>query len=104
MSDQTNDFCAAYGCPMLGVYGVSGKWYCACHFNVNPALNDAVTMELHRQKVLVDQIVALRREGCASGKLEGELLDITRQIGAQPPLAPVTGPTHGTPHFSETDA
>jgi hypothetical protein len=27
-----------------------------------------------------------------------------REIGYQPPLANVTGPTHGEPHFSETDA
>lgn len=104
MSEPTNDFCAAYSCPMLGVHGVSGKWYCACHFNVNPALNDAVTMELHRQKPLVDQIVSLRRAGQASRELESELLDITREIGKQVPLAPVTGPTRGEPHFSETDA
>jgi hypothetical protein len=104
MSEPTSDFCAAYGCTMLGVYGVSSKWYCACHFNANPALNDAITAELHRQKPMVDQIVSLRRCGKTDSKLEGELIDIVREIGQQPPLAPVSGPEHGEPHFSETDA
>lgn len=104
MTDQTPDTCAAYSCPLLGVYGVSGKWYCACHFNANPALNDAITVELHRQKPLVDQIVLARREGRADAKFEGELIDIVREIGQQPPLAPVSGPEYGQPHFSETDA
>lgn len=104
MTDQTSDTCAAYSCPLLGVYGVSGKWYCACHFNANPALNDAITAELHRQKLMVDQIVSLRRCGKADRELESQLLEIVREIGQQPPLVPVTGPMHGAPHFSETDA
>jgi hypothetical protein len=104
MNTQASDFCAAYGCPMLGVHGVSGKWYCPCHFNSNPALNDAITAELHRQQPMVDQILSLRRCGKADGKLESELIDIIREIGQQAPLSTVTGPTHGAPHFSETDA
>jgi hypothetical protein len=89
---------------LFGVYGVSGKWYCACHFNANPAVNHAITSELHRQKPLVDRIVALRRLGEADAKIEGELIDIVREIGQQKPLAPVSGPEYGKPHFSETDA
>jgi hypothetical protein len=104
MSEQTSDTCAAYGCPMLGVYGISGKWYCACHFNANPAISDAITAELHRQKPLVDQIVSLRRCGNADRGLESSLIEIVREIGQQPPLAPVTGPERGQPHFSEADA
>lgn len=104
MSDRTPDTCAAYGCPLFGVHGVSGKWYCACHFNANPALNDAITAELHTQKPLVDQIVSLRRCGNANRELESKLLNLIREIGQQIPLAPVAGPTHGERHFSETDA
>lgn len=104
MSEQTSEFCAAYACPMFGVHGVSGKWYCACHFTANPALNDAITAELHRQKLMVDQIISLRRCGNADRELESKLIDIVREIGQQIPLAPVTGPTHAEPHFSETDA
>jgi hypothetical protein len=106
MSDPTNDFCAAYGCPLLGVHGVSGKWYCMCHFNASPALNDAITAELHGQKTLVDRIVSLRRQGKADAKLESEMLNIVREITGQQsiPTSGVTGPTHAEPHFSETDA
>lgn len=102
MNEPTNDFCAAYGCPMFGVHGENGKWYCCCHFNVSPSHNDSITLELNRQKPLVDQILAARREGRANGKLEAELLEITRPLATQPPVTPVTGPTYAEPHFSET--
>lgn len=104
MSDRAGELCAAYGCPLLGVYGVSGKWFCCCHFGANPGLNDAITLELHRQKPMVDQVLALRRAGQASKDLESRLVEIIREIGQQAPLAPVTGPTHAEPHFSETDS
>jgi hypothetical protein len=89
---------------MLGVYGVSGKWYCPCHHNVNPTLNDAITAELHRQKPLVDRIVSLRRAGEASRELEQQVIDIVREIGAQQTIrgAGVIGPTHAEPHYTET--
>jgi hypothetical protein len=104
MNEQASDFCAAYGCPMLGVYGVSGKWYCPCHHNANPALNDAITAELHRQKPLVDRIVSLRRAGEAGRELEQQVIDIVREIGAQQTIrgAGVIGPTHAEPHYTET--
>ncbi|MFM0638059.1 hypothetical protein PQQ63_15260 [Paraburkholderia metrosideri] len=104
MSEQTSDFCAAYACPMLGVYGVSGKWYCSCHHTANPALNDAITAELHRQKPMVDQIISLRRLGRVNGELESKLIDVVREIGQQMPLSSVIGPSHGEPHFAETYA
>ncbi|CAG4900637.1 hypothetical protein [Paraburkholderia saeva] len=106
MTEPTSDFCAAYGCPMLGVYGFSGKWYCCCHFNANPALNDAITAELHRMKSVVDRVVLARREHRADAQLENSLVLITREIGQQQtiPTSNVTGPTHAAPHFSETDA
>lgn len=106
MSEPTSDLCAAYGCPLMGTFGVNSKWYCACHFNANPSLNDAITSELHRQKPLVDQIMHLRRNHEASGKLEGELINLIHEIGHQAsiPTAPVTGPTHATTHFTEQSA
>ncbi|MBC8642116.1 hypothetical protein IAG25_35515 [Caballeronia sp. EK] len=83
MSERTPDLCAAYGCPLMGVHGVSGKWYCCCHFNANPGLNDAITAELHRNKPLVDRAMALRRAGVAHGALENELVTLTKEIGQQ---------------------
>lgn len=78
------EFCAAYGCTLFGVYGSSGKWYCPCHHNADPNLNDAITAELHRRAETVDQIVADRRAGRANGKLEGELIaDVKDAIGQQ---------------------
>lgn len=106
MAEPTSDFCAAYGCPMLGVYGVSGKWYCSCHHNANPALNDAITAELHRQKATVDRIVLARREGRCDVQLENELITLVREIGEQLPLpkANVIGPEYAGPHFTETES
>lgn len=103
MSEQTSDFCAAYACPMLGVYGVSGKWYCSCHHNANPALNDVITAELHKQKDTVDRIVLARREGRCNVQLENGLIAMIRDIGEQMPLpkANVIGPTHGNTHYTE---
>jgi hypothetical protein len=89
---------------MLGVYGVSGKWYCCCHHNANPALNDAITAEIHRQQPMADHIVSLRRMGKADRGLEQQLIDAVREISQQPPLAPVAGPKSGETHFSEIDA
>lgn len=102
MSEYTPDTCAAYGCPLLGVYGVSGKWYCCCHFNANPSLNDAITAEIHRQQPMADHIVSLRRMGKADRELEQQLIGIVREIGQQTPMAPIVGPTSGETHFSET--
>lgn len=104
-TDPNWGFCAAYGCPLLGVHGISDKWYCCCHFNVNPSLNDAITAELHRQKTLVDKVLAARRIGEASAPLENELIELTRQIGRQQsiPGAGVIGPTHAMQHYAEID-
>jgi hypothetical protein len=102
-AEQTSDFCAAYACPMLGVYGVSGKWYCPCHHNADPAQNDAITAELHRQKATVDRIVLARREHCADPQLENGLILLIREIGTQQTFhgAGVIGPESAGPHHSE---
>ncbi|WP_176048171.1 hypothetical protein [Burkholderia sp. BCC1644] len=101
--------CAAYGCPMLGSFGVSGKWYCACHFRGSSASNDAITSVLNQHAAIVDRVKLLRREGAGYAAIlaaENQLIELTREIGRQYdiPSAPVTGPTHAEPHFSETDA
>jgi hypothetical protein len=99
-----SDFCAAYGCPLFGTLGAGGKWYCGCHFNANASLNDAITLEIGRNQALVDHILLARREHRPDAKAEQQLYELTRGTGAQIPMAPITGPTSGHPHFSETDA
>lgn len=102
-AEPISDFCAAYACPMLGVHGVSGKWYCCCHFNADASLNDAITAELHRQKATVDRIVLARREHRADAQLENGLILLIREIGTQQTFhgAGVIGPESAGPHHSE---
>jgi hypothetical protein len=106
MSEPTSDLCAAFGCPLMGTFGVNSKWYCACHFNANPSLNDAITAELHRQKATVDRIVLARREHRADAQLENGLILLVREIGTQQTFhgAGVIGPESGTTHYSEPRA
>lgn len=112
MSDPNNTpagMCAAYGCPLFGVYGAGGKWFCCCHHNVDGACNDAITMELNMRRDLVDRALNLRRTFQASAAIlaaESELIEMTRQVGTQQSIhsAPVVGPTHAAHHFAETDA
>lgn len=78
--------CEAYGCPLFGALGSGGKWYCACHFNADPNLNDAITSELHRRPDTVERIVAARREGRADGKLEGSLINAVKEAVGQQTL------------------
>jgi hypothetical protein len=103
MSEQTSVVCAAYACPMLGVYGVSGKWYCPCHHNASPGQNDAITAMLHQQKATVDRLVLARREGHADAQLENGLILLTREIGVQQTMhgAPVIGPESAPPDYTE---
>lgn len=103
MSERTSDFCAAYACPMLGVHGVSGKWYCCCHFNADAGNNDAITAELHRQKTTVDRIVLARREGRADAQLENGLILLVRELGTQQTIhgAGVIGPESAPPDYTE---
>jgi hypothetical protein len=103
MTERTSDFCAAYGCPLMGTFGVNGKWYCPCHHNADPSLNDAITAELHRQKATVDRIVLARREHCADAKLENGLILLVREIGTQQTFhgAGVIGPESAGPHYPE---
>lgn len=100
--------CAAFGCPMLGSFGVSGKWYCCCHFRSPASANDAITSVLVQHRPIVDALVLARRQftGYAEIKrLEDQLVELTHEIGKQysVPRAGVTGPTHSEPHFSEAD-
>lgn len=108
MSEPMQEFCAAYGCPLLGSFGVSGKWYCCCHFNASPARNDAITLAINAHRGLADQAVMLRRTFAgykAIKAVEDRLVELTREVGAQQPMqvAGVIGPTHATPHYTERD-
>ncbi|KVN25612.1 hypothetical protein WJ63_15900 [Burkholderia pyrrocinia] len=101
--------CAAYPCPMLGSFGVSGRWFCCCHFRASAAANDAITSVLNQHIAIVDRIKLLRREGAGYKAIlaaENQLIELTREVGRQydMPTAGVTGPSHAEPHFSETDA
>ncbi|MBR7905953.1 hypothetical protein KDX27_30330 [Burkholderia cenocepacia] len=101
--------CAAYGCPLLGSFGVSGKWYCCCHFRGTAASNDAITSVLVQHREKAERAVYLRRTFAGYKAIlaaENELIELTREIGKQYdiPAGGVTGPTHAEPHFSETDA
>lgn len=101
--------CEAYGCPLLGSYGVGGKWLCCCHFRAPVAAFDGITAEIHRHRGLVDAALLARRTGAgykAIKHAEDQLVILTHEIGTQQsiPTAPVVGPTHGEHHFSETDA
>lgn len=110
MSDDgiTGDGCAAYGCPMLGSFGVSGKWYCVCHFRVDAGARDAVTAVLNQHRNLVDHALLMRRTFAGWGAIkeaEDVLIDLTHEVGKQHtiPTAGVVGPTHAEPAYTETD-
>lgn len=77
------ELCAAYGCPLLGALGSGGKWYCACHFNADPNLNDAITAEINRRPETRDRILMARREFRASGEAEAELINAVRDATGQ---------------------
>lgn len=109
IDDVHTDTCAAYGCPLLGSFGVGGKWFCVCHFRANAAVNDAITAELNRHRGIVDALLLARRTGAGHADikaLEDELISHTHEIGRQQsiPTAGVVGPTHAEPPFTETDA
>lgn len=55
------ELCAAYGCPLLGSFGVSGRWYCCCHFRLDASARDAVTAALNQHRNLVDRALLARR-------------------------------------------
>lgn len=79
-----NELCAAYGCPLLGVHGVSGKWYCGCHFNADHGLNDAITAELHRRPETVERVMLARRSFSVDPALESALIaDVKAAFGQQ---------------------
>jgi hypothetical protein len=81
-----SELCAAFGCPMLGTFGSSGKWYCGCHFNAEPALNDAISAELNRLRPEVERIIALRRAHTADASLEYALINSVKDAVNQSSL------------------
>lgn len=104
------EMCAAYGCPMLGSFGAgSGKWVCCCHFRGHASTNDAITLALGKHPDLVKRAISLRRTQAGHAEIlaaENELLELCHEAGQQQtiPTGNVTGPTHGVPPYSETDA
>jgi hypothetical protein len=100
-------YCAAFGCPLLGSFGVGGKWYCCCHFRANPSSNDAITAAINRHSNLVQRALSARQTFAGYAEIkaaEDELVEITREIGRQSsiPTAPIIGPTHAMTHYAET--
>lgn len=97
--------CSAYGCPLIGSMSddVGGKWYCFCHVRQPHSLNDAITAVLHRNRPMVDRVIAARRAHAANAGLEGELLRMIQDVGTTAPIptSPVTGPTHANVHYME---
>lgn len=82
----TGEGCAAYGCPMLGSFGVSGKWFCCCHFRGSSASATAVTSVLNQNAAIVDRVKLLRRTGAGYAAIlaaENQLIELTREIGRQ---------------------
>ena len=82
----TGDTCPAQGCPMLGSFGVSGKWFCCCHFRGSSASSAAVTSVLIQHAAIVDRVKLLRRTGGSYADIlaaENSLIELTREIGRQ---------------------
>ncbi|MCA7902878.1 hypothetical protein LGM39_26255 [Burkholderia cepacia] len=86
MDGVTGETCAAQGCPMLGSFGVSGKWFCCCHFRGSSASSPAVTSVLIQHAGIVDRVKLLRRTGGGYAAIlaaENQLIELTREIGTQ---------------------
>lgn len=101
--------CEAHGCPLVGSYGVGGKWFCCCHFRAPVATFDGITAEINRHRNLVDAALLARNTGAGCKAIkhaEDQLVILTHEIGQQQSFstAGVVGPTHGDQHFAETDA
>ncbi|WP_186216277.1 hypothetical protein [Burkholderia gladioli] len=103
------DTCSVYGCPLLGSFGESGKWVCACHVRVAPSRHNAITAVLNQHAGKAERAVSLRRTGAGYAEIlraEAELVELTRETGTQAeiPTAGVTGPASAEPYFAEVDA
>ncbi|MBR8074382.1 hypothetical protein KDX14_33190 [Burkholderia cenocepacia] len=86
MDGVTGETCAAQGCPMLGSFGVSGKWFCCCHFRGSSASSVAVTSVLIQHAAIVDRVKLLRRTGGSYADIlaaENSLIELTREVGRQ---------------------
>ncbi|MDN7729217.1 hypothetical protein QZM48_04245 [Burkholderia orbicola] len=86
MDGVTGETCAAQGCPMFGSFGVSGKWFCCCHFRGSSASSIAVTSVLIQHAATVDRVKFLRRTGGGYAAIlaaENELIELTREVGRQ---------------------
>jgi len=64
VSDDAKEpcYCAAHGCPLLGVFGHGkGEWWCFLHFEKDASKRQAITTEINRRQWLADAIADLRR-------------------------------------------
>lgn len=106
MSDEPQGtpwgMCAAFGCPLVGSFGVGGKWYCCCHFRANPQRNDEITMMLRNSPLTRSAIEARKFNAGYKAIMEAEdrLIELTSG-DAPKPTAPVIGPTHAMTHYTE---
>jgi hypothetical protein len=78
--------CAVLGCPMIGSFGVSGSWYCVCHFRADASAWNAITAVLMQHRNIVDQAVHARRTLAGYHAIkapEDMLIDLTHEVGKQ---------------------
>lgn len=78
--------CAAPCCPMLGSFGVSGRWYCVCHFRADASAWNAITAVLVQHRGIVDKAVHARRTFAgwhAIKEPEDMLIGLTHEVGKQ---------------------
>lgn len=58
-------YCAAYGCPLLGVVSTStsggGEWWCSLHFGKDVGQMQRLTVEMNRREWLSHTITDLRQ-------------------------------------------
>lgn len=88
--------CAALGCPLLGSFGVSGQWYCVCHFRADVGAHNPITAVLNQHRNLADHAVLARRTYAgwhAIKEAEDPLIDLTHEIGKQYAMEAMEGMT-----------
>ncbi|WP_070106300.1 hypothetical protein [Burkholderia plantarii] len=78
--------CAAHGCPLLGSFGVSGRWYCACHRQATGQAVNAITATLVQNREKCEHVVMLRQTHAGYAEIfaaENELIELTHEVGKQ---------------------
>lgn len=86
MDSVAGSTCAAHGCPLLGSFGISGRWYCACHREAAPAAVAAITATLVQHREKCEHVLMLRRTHAGYAAIlaaENELIELTKEVGRQ---------------------